>query len=84
LLRDVTKTKESHHRPTNRAVTAPKIDAPTTAGGTTLANEVTQSRLSDEVKARLIREIIDYEASHGTCTQTFTRKIRKQVRGSGT
>ena len=31
-------------------------------------------------KARLIREIIDYEDSHGQCTQTFTKKIRKQFR----
>ena len=26
------------------------------------------------------QEIIDHETSHGTCTQTFIKKIRKQVR----
>jgi hypothetical protein len=33
-----------------------------------------------DTKAKLIREIIDYEQSHGSCTQTFVKKIRKQVR----
>jgi hypothetical protein len=28
---------------------------------------------------QLIREIIDHEASHGVCTQTFIKKMRKQV-----
>jgi hypothetical protein len=38
------------------------------------------SACADDVKARLIREIIDYEDSHGQCTQTFIKKVRKQVR----
>jgi hypothetical protein len=46
-----------------------------------LAAEVQSSaRVSSETKAKLTREIIDYEASHGSCTQTFIKKIRKQVR----
>ena len=36
--------------------------------------------LSNDTKTKLIREIIDYEASHGQCTQTFIKKIKKQVR----
>ena len=28
----------------------------------------------------LIREIIEYEGSHGRCTQTFIKKVRKQTR----
>jgi DnaJ-class molecular chaperone len=79
---DVTKTKASHHQPTNRlGVAAPKETWPTTPSGQLLATEVRDSPIcTKETKARLIREIIDYEDSHGQCTQTFSRKIRKQVR----
>jgi hypothetical protein len=80
LMRDVTKTKASHHHPTNKAAAAEKQTAPTTFEGIKLAAEVTSSGCSADVQARLIREIIDYEGSHGRCTQTFMRKIRKQVR----
>jgi hypothetical protein len=37
----------------------------------------------DDVKSRIIREIIEYEGSHGQCTQTFQRKVRKQLRPPG-
>jgi hypothetical protein len=36
--------------------------------------------LSSDTKARLTREIIDHEATHGKCTQTFLKKVRKQLR----
>ena len=80
LLRDVTKTKPSHHQPANKAVAAAKANWPSTFEGVALANEVKASGVSDDVKSRLVREIIEYEGSHGKCTQTFTKKIRKQVR----
>jgi hypothetical protein len=57
-----------------------KPQAPVTFEGSKLAGEVQSSGHSAEVKARLIREIIEYEGSHGSCTQTFQRKIRKQLR----
>lgn len=80
-FRDVTKTKPSHHQPTNKVQAPVKPQAPTTFEGERLATEVQGSAAcTPEVKARLIREIIDYEASHGQCTQTFIKKIRKQVR----
>ena len=80
-LRDVTKTKPSHHQPTNKASRGGKQTWPATFGGAQLAKEVQDSTAcTDAIKARLIREIIDYETSHGTCTQTFTKKIRKQIR----
>ncbi len=83
-IRDVTKTKPSHHQhPTNRTAAAPKQTWPSTPAGAALATEVQKSGLSAEVKARLTTEIMEYEASHGSCTQTFTRKIRKQLRPSG-
>jgi hypothetical protein len=41
---------------------------------------VQASGCSDDTKARLVREIIEYEGSHGSCTKTFTRKVRKQIR----
>jgi hypothetical protein len=80
LFRDVTKTKASHHR-SNVAPGAPaKATWPGTHDGTVLGNEVKASGLAEDVKARLIREIIEYEGSHGKCTQTFIKKVRKQLR----
>lgn len=80
LMRDVTKTKPSHHRGQETAATRAKATWPTTHDGTVLGNEVKASGLSEEVKARLIREILEYEGSHGKCTQTFMKKVRKQLR----
>lgn len=78
---DVTKTKASHHRPTNKAEVAAKVQWPVTFEGGQLATEVRDSSAcTSEVKAKLIREIIDYEGSHGQCTQTFVKKVRKLVR----
>ena len=52
--------------------------------GTTAAMAATAvkncARLSEQTKAQLTREIIEHESSHGTCTQTFIKKVRKQVR----
>ncbi len=77
-LRDVTKTKPSHHQ----KVAAPKQElGPTTPGGVQLTAEVNAcATLSSDTKLRLTREIVDYEGTHGQCTQTFTRKIRKLLR----
>lgn len=80
LFRDVTKTKPSHHGVASKAPVPAKATWPTTHDGTTLANEVKASGLSEETKTRLVREIIEYEGSHGKCTQTFTKKVRKQLR----
>lgn len=79
LFRDVTKTKESHHRSANEVVKEAKPTWPTSAAGVQLATEVKNSGLGQDVKDRLIREIIEYETTHGICTKTFTRKIRKQI-----
>ena len=40
------------------------------------------SDLSEATKRRLIREIVEYEETHGHRTKTFTRKIRKQINAS--
>jgi hypothetical protein len=79
LFRDVTKTKPSHHSPATKAA-AVVTTWPSTPGGTSLATEIKDSALPDLDKTRLVREIIEYEGTHGSCTQTFTRKIRKQFR----
>jgi DnaJ-class molecular chaperone len=79
LWHDVTKTKASHHQPTNRAVKEEKQTWPSTASGAQLATSVKNSGLAEDTKTRLVREIIEYEASHGSCTKTFERKIRKQL-----
>jgi RecJ-like exonuclease len=80
-FRDVTKTKPSHFRQANQVAVAEKQTWPGTFEGGQLAIEVRDSATcSADSKARLIREIIDYEGSHGSCTQTFIKKIRKQVR----
>lgn len=82
VLRDVTKTKPSHHHPTGKAAPPVKQTWPSTVGGDALAKEIKNTSISDEMKVRLVQEIIDYEASHGKCTQTFTKKIRKRLRGT--
>lgn len=82
-MRDVTKTKPSHHRPreaANSPQRPPAVNAPTTPEGNLLAAEVNASSLAAPAKARLIQEIIEYEGSHGKCTQTFSKKVRKQLR----
>jgi hypothetical protein len=80
-MRDVTKTKPSHHRAASAAEAAKKASAPTTFEGIRLAGEVAANQsLSSEVKLKLTREIIEYETTHGSCTKTFMKKIRKQVR----
>lgn len=81
---DVTKTKPSHHKPSNRQGAAPEKQTwPSTAVGGQLANEIKASSLAEDAKARLTREIIEYEETHGSCTQTFLKKIRKQFRPAG-
>ncbi len=75
----MTKTKPSHHATAVKAAPV-KATWPTTSEGAALATEVNGSGLSADAKARLVREIIEYEGSHGKCTQTFTRKVRKQLR----
>lgn len=80
-LRDVTKTKPSHHHPVGKAAAAEKAQGPETAVGLALAKEVgATAHLSADVKARLTREIADHEATHGKCTETFVKKVRKQLR----
>lgn len=80
LFRDVTKTKPSHHAPVRKDGAPVKSNVPSTFDGSELAKEIAASGVSEDVKARLIREIIEYEGSHGKCTQTFSKKIRKQIR----
>lgn len=80
ILRDVTKTKPSHFRTAEKAAVAAKSNWPSTSEAVALANEVKASSVPEETKTRLIREIVEYEGTHGKCTQTFTKKIRRQVR----
>ena len=76
---DVTKTKPSHHHPVVAISTGPK--RPTTSEGAQLALEVSASAvLSEDAKTRLIAEIVNHESSHGRCTKTFLKKVRKQTR----
>lgn len=87
-FRDVTKTKPSHYKRSTPGAgvktTAPTgPTSPLTLEGVKLATEIRDSKLGAEDKEKLIREIIAYEASHGSCTLTFQRKIRKQVRAAG-
>jgi DnaJ-class molecular chaperone len=79
-IRDVTKTKASHHKPTNKVEAVAKPQWPVTFEGGKLATDVKESGHTSDVKARLIREIIEYEGTHGSCTQTFQKKVRKQIR----
>lgn len=80
LFHDVTKTKPSHYASAAKQSAPAKATWPSTAGGMVLGDEVKASSLRDAEKSRLIREIIEYEGSHGKCTETFTKKLRKQIR----
>jgi DnaJ-class molecular chaperone len=77
---DVTKTKPSHHRPAAAVAPAgPRV--PVTGEGAQLAAEVRASTvLNDDAKARLVAEIVNHESTHGRCTKTFVKKVRKQAR----
>ena len=79
LFRDVTKTKPSHHVvPTAKGAKVEKW--PTSLEGVQLAKAIRDSAtLAADAKARLIVEIVDHETTHGRCTKTFLKKIRKQV-----
>lgn len=79
---DVTKTKPSHYKTSTQGGAAPaKPTWPTTFEGGQLATEVKESKMvAQETKDRLIREIMEHETSHGQCTQTFIKKVRKQIR----
>ena len=78
---DVTKTKPSHHQRPEVAQAPKGPRVPVTAEGTELAREVSASTvLPDDAKARLLAEIINHESTHGRCTQTFIKKVRKQAR----
>jgi hypothetical protein len=60
--------------------TVEKQQWPSTSEGAKLATEIRDSATcSADTKTRLTREIIEHEASHGLCTQTFLKKVRKQV-----
>jgi hypothetical protein len=78
---DVTKTKPSHHLPSNRVGSVvEKQTWPTTPQGMQLATEIKgATTLSEDTKGKLTREIIEHEASHGLCTGTFVKKMRKQL-----
>jgi len=79
---DVTKTKPSHHRPPSNVQTAPKRkDWPESMRGIQLATEVRDSPSCEEkLKAKLIREVVEYESTHAEVTQTLIKKVRKQLR----
>jgi hypothetical protein len=78
---DVTKTKPSHHRNSNKAPVVEKQQGPTTFEGNQLAAQVRDcAGLSSATKTKLTLEIIEHESTHGNCTQTFIKKIRKQLR----
>ena len=80
-FRDVTKTKPSHHRQPTKPGTVEKQQGPSSFEGIQLANEVRDSaHISSGTKTKLTLEIIEHEATHGGCTQTFIKKVRKQIK----
>ncbi len=81
MFHDVTKTKPSHYKAAPQVPVGPKV--PVTAQGALLASEVNAAVLTAEAKTRLIAEIVNHESTHGACTKTFLKKMRKQLRGGG-
>ncbi|WP_437521527.1 molecular chaperone DnaJ [Sorangium sp. So ce726] len=83
-FRDVTKTKPSHFRQPNKPAAVEKPQGPVSLEGIQLAREVSSAaHLSSGTKAKLTLEIMEHEATHGKCTQTFIKKVRKQLRPPG-
>jgi hypothetical protein len=84
--RDVTKTKPSHYRNAPAKKGEPAASAPSgpmSPEGVRLAGEIRECKTIDgDARERLLREIVHYESSHGFCTKTFAKKIRKQLRGT--
>ncbi len=78
LIRDVTKTKPSHYKSGKGSDS--KETTAMTYEGKQLSAEVERSAVQPTLKAKLQREIIEYEQTHGRCTQTFCKKVRKQLR----
>jgi len=79
---DVTKTKPSHYRQAVPISDGPK--GPTSPEAVQLAREVSASPvLADDAKKRLLAEIVNHESTHGRCTRTFIKKVRKQTRPAG-
>lgn len=81
-VRDVTKTKPSHFaRPVTVEEQKQKRTTPVSSKGVLLAEEVRNNpSCSDATKDRLIKEIVAYETSNGTCTKTFVNAMRKKLR----
>jgi hypothetical protein len=78
---DVTKTKPSHHRQSNQSGAAAKPTWPTSFAGAQLAAEVRDCPTCPEaLRTRLIAEIMEHEQQHANCTQTFIKKVRKQLK----
>jgi hypothetical protein len=78
---DVTKTKPSHYSRPEVATTPKGPKGPTTPEGIQLALEVNASAvLAEDAKTRVLAEIVNHESTHGRCTKTFIKKIRKQTR----
>ena len=78
LFRDVTKTKPSHHQAPAGGPKAERV--PSTVEGSQLSKAIRESTtLAADAKARLILENVDHEATHGRCTKTFLKKVRKQA-----
>lgn len=79
---DVTKTKPSHHQAPSQAAAGPR--GPITAEAVQLSRDVNASvALSADAKTRLLAEILNHELTHGRCTKTFIKKVRKQARPGG-
>lgn len=78
---DVTKTKPSHHQRPAAAAASSEPKGPATPEGVQLAVEVNASAvLTADAKTRLVAEIMNHESTHGRCTKTFLKKVRKQTR----
>lgn len=79
---DVTKTKPSHHHAPSQVSSGPR--GPVTPEAVQLSSDVSASlALSPDAKVKLLAEILAHEVSHGRCTKTFVRKVRKQARPAG-
>jgi hypothetical protein len=73
--KDVTKTKV---RGSNSATKPPRPTHPTSALGLKLEGMVQKQQMSTDKRSRIINQIIDFEETKGSVTQTFFTKVRKE------
>jgi hypothetical protein len=80
-MKDVTKTKPQRTNGLNGRPVRPTHAL--SLEGIELEKIITGATISSQKKAELLKSIIDFEVERGRLTETFSKKVRKQLRALG-